>query len=125
MGEELKQLDELTQENKALRDCLSRLSEASIRINESLDIDRVLQEVVDSACALTEARYGGLTVLGTDGLLQAFTTSGLTSEQRERFLELPAGMQFVEHLSGLSEPLRIKNMSGYLEAVDCQSIIRR
>ncbi|MYB75994.1 MAG: response regulator [Chloroflexi bacterium] len=41
----------------------------------------------------------------------------MTSEQRERFLELPAGMRFVEHLSGLSEPLRIKSMSGYLEAV--------
>ena len=30
-------------------DRLSRLSEASLRINESLDMDTVLQEVLDSA----------------------------------------------------------------------------
>ena len=31
--------DELAQENEALRERLSRLSEASLRINESLDLD--------------------------------------------------------------------------------------
>ncbi len=39
------------------RDRLSRLSEASLRISESLDMDTVLQEVLDSARSLTNARY--------------------------------------------------------------------
>ena len=43
-----------------LRDRLSRLSQATLRINESLDLDTVLQEVVDSARSLTGARYGEL-----------------------------------------------------------------
>ena len=43
---------------QALRDRLSRLSEASLRINESLDFDTVLKGVLDSARSLTEARYG-------------------------------------------------------------------
>ena len=32
-----------------MRERLSKLSEAGLRINESLDFDTVLQEVVDSA----------------------------------------------------------------------------
>ena len=59
----LKQPDELTRENEDLRERLSRLSEASLRINESLDFDDVLQGVLDSARgSLTGARYGVLTL---------------------------------------------------------------
>ena len=39
------------------RDRLSRLSEATLRINETLEFDNVLQVVVDNARALTGARY--------------------------------------------------------------------
>ena len=45
----MKPSDELTRENEALRDRLSRLSEAGRRINESLELEEVLQEVLDSA----------------------------------------------------------------------------
>ena len=44
---------ELERENAALRDRLSRLSQASLRINESLDFETVLQRALDSACSLT------------------------------------------------------------------------
>ena len=56
--------DERDQQMEALRDRLSRLSEASLRINESLDYgDSTCKEVLDSARALTNARYGVLTLL--------------------------------------------------------------
>ena len=42
-GEKLKNADERDQEIEALRDRLSSLTEASLRINESLDLDTVLQ----------------------------------------------------------------------------------
>ena len=45
--------DDLERENQALRNRLSRLSEASLHINESLDLDAVLQGVLDSARSLT------------------------------------------------------------------------
>ena len=50
--------DELRQENAALRERISRLNAAILRINAGLDLDTVLHEVVDSARALTGARYG-------------------------------------------------------------------
>ena len=43
---------------EALRERLSRLSEASLRINGSLDLDQALQGVLDSAQSLTSGRYG-------------------------------------------------------------------
>ena len=58
---------DLAQENEALRERLSRLSQASLRINESLDFDTVLQGVLDSACSLTGARYGVITLLDAVG----------------------------------------------------------
>ena len=50
--------DDLMQENGARRVPLSRLSEASAHIDESLDFNAVLQGVIDNARYLTNARYG-------------------------------------------------------------------
>lgn len=48
---------------RALRDRPSRLSQASPRINESLEFDAVLQGVLDFARSLAAARYGVMTRL--------------------------------------------------------------
>ena len=45
----MKPADGPVQEIEALRERLSRLSRASLLINESLDFDAVLQSVLDSA----------------------------------------------------------------------------
>ena len=55
----MKNADELARENQALRQRLSRLSEASLRIKESLDLRDGVAGVLDSARWLTGARYGG------------------------------------------------------------------
>ena len=105
---------ELERENAALRDRLSRLSQASLRINESLDFDTVLQRVLDSACSLTGARYGVITLLNESGRIQDFLYSGLTPEESRRFAEFPNGMLFFEYLSSISEPLRLRDFHGYV-----------
>ena len=105
---------ELERENEALRDRLSRLSQASLRINESLDFDTVLQRVLDSACSLTGARYGVITLLNESGRIQDFLYSGLTPEESRRFAEFPNGMLFFEYLSSISEPLRLRDFHSYV-----------
>ena len=87
----MKDAGELEQENAALRDRLSRLSQASLRINESLDFDTVLQEVLDSARALTGARYGVITLLDESGRIQDFLYSGLTPEESGSSPNFPTG----------------------------------
>ena len=109
----MKDAGELERENEALRDRLSRLSQASLRINESLDFDTVLQRVLDSACSLTGARYGVITLLNESGRIQDFLYSGLTPEESRRFAEFPNGMLFFEGLSRIAEPLRLRDFHSY------------
>ena len=107
---------DLAQENEALRQRLSRLSEASLRISESLDFGTVLQGVLDSARSLTGARYGVITLLDGGGRIQDFLYSGysgLTAEESRQFAEFPDGMLFFERLSGISEPLRLRDFHAY------------
>ena len=104
---------ELARENEALRQRLSRLSEASLRINESLDFGTVLQGVLDSARSLTGARYGVITLLDDGGRIQGFVYSGLTPEETRQFAEFPDGMLFFEQLSGIGEPLRLRDFHAY------------
>ena len=101
-----------------LRDRLSRLSQASLRINESLDLDTVLQQVVDSACSLTDARYGGITTLDESGRLQDIVTAGLTPEEHQALLDLPKeGLEFFEFLSTNPEPLRLRDFSAHARSL--------
>ena len=96
---------------------LSRLSEAILRINESLDFDTVLQEVVDSARALTGSRYGAITAVGEAGQLPDFIVSGLTTEEHQGLWDMPQGLSFFEYLSGLETPLRVSDIAGHLSAL--------
>ena len=106
----------------ALRERLSRLSEASLHITEDLDLDAVLQGVLDGARSLTGARMGGITILDDAGQLQDFITSGLTDEDHQRFVNLPGGPEFFAYLSGLSEPLRLADFSAHTTALGLPGI---
>ena len=109
--------DELMRENEALRDRLARLSDANLRISESLDFDTVLQEVVDSARALTSSRYGAITVFKEAGQTPDFIVSGLTREEQQGLWDMPEGLGFFEYLSGLEEPLRVSDIASHLGAL--------
>ncbi len=87
----MNRVDELLREIQVLRERLSRLSEASLRINESLDFNVVLQEVIDNARYLTNARYGVIATMDEVGGLGALLTSGTTGEEHLKLIELPGG----------------------------------
>ena len=104
-------------DTEALRDRLSRLSEASLRINESLDPDTVLQEVMDNARALTGARFGAITTLDDEGGLLDFITSGLSPEEREVMLALSEGPRLFEYFSSVQGPLRLRDAADHTRAL--------
>ena len=110
--------DELRRRIQQLEERLSRLSEASLRINESLDFDTVLQEVVDSARVLTASRYGAITIPGEVFRHPTFIASGLTEEEYQGFWDMPEGLGFFEYLNGLEEPLRVSDIAGHLKALN-------
>ena len=103
-------------EIQALRDRLSRLSEASLRINESLDLNAVLQGVLDSARALTGASYGAFVLLDESGAIDDFLASGLTPQEAEQMWAMADGMRFFEYLGSIEEPLRLPDLLGHIRS---------
>ena len=100
-----------------LRERLSRLSEASLRINESLDLDDVLQGVLDSARTLTGARYGVITTLDDEGRMEDLRVSGLTAEDARRIWEIPDGQRFFEYLCAITGPVRVADLGSHARAM--------
>ena len=108
---------ELQREIEALRERVSRLSAAVLRANASLDLDTVLQEVVDSARALTGARYGVIATLDGAGEIEAFVTSGFTPGEEDDMVAWPEGPQLFEHFRRLGAPVRVGNLPDYVRAL--------
>ena len=114
----MEDLDELKCEIGALRDRISGLSAAALRVTASLDEATVLQEIVDSACALTDARYGVITTIDGAGSLRDFVTSGFTPEKRRELAAwLPDGPRLFEHLRDLPAPLRLADLPAYVRSL--------
>ena len=105
--------DDLLQENQALRDRLSRLIEASVHINESLDVNVVLQEVIDNARYLTNARYGVIASTNEVGGLDTVLTSGMTEDEHREIIKHPDGRRIFEHFNKIPRPLRVDNYVDY------------
>ena len=74
-------------EIQTLRERMSALCAASVRISGSLDLPTLFGEIVDSGRALTGARYGAVTTVNADGRLQDFVNRGTTEAQYRRLLE--------------------------------------
>ena len=109
--------DELRQENAALRERISALSAAILRISASLDLDTVLREVVDSACALTGARYGMIATVDEAGAIREFVASGLSADERRHMAEWPHGYRVFGHLRDLPGALRLADLPTYLRSL--------
>ncbi|MXZ90390.1 MAG: response regulator [Chloroflexi bacterium] len=109
--------EELGRENAALRERLSRLSEASLRINESLDLETVLQGALDSARALTEARYGVLIILDDSGQIQDYLSSGMSAEDDRWLARVPGGVEMFRYLTTISAPTRLRDLQAHMRSL--------
>ena len=112
----MRSAEELQRENGALRERLARLIEVSLRINESLDFETVVQGVLDSTRSLTGARYGVITMVDDSGQTESFLSSGMTAEEAGRLWGQPDGMRLFEYLGSLSAPLRLRDLLGHLSS---------
>ena len=109
---------ELERENRQLRERLSRMGKASLRINESLDLKTVLQGVLDSARLLTGAKYGMLTLLEDGMRVQNYClTSGMTPSQTRRVWMNQENEVLFEYFSVIEEPLRLSDMHSHIRSV--------
>ena len=112
-------------EDEAPRDRTSRLSAAILRINASLDLGTVLQEAVESACALTGARYGAIVTIDEAGQVQNFVTSGLTGDEHRQLEAWPDGLRVFEHFRDLQTPLRLGDLPAYVRSLGVSADLMR
>ena len=99
---------------RTLRERLTRLTEASLLINASLDLDEVLRQVAENARVLTGARHAFIVSVDEAGEPEDFVYSGLTPEEFERLAAWPDGLRFFEHLRNLPDPIRIDDKAAYV-----------
>ena len=102
------------QEIEALRERISSLSAASLRISASLDLETVLHEVVESARALTGARYGAIATIDESGLPQDFVTSGFTDEEHRQLVDWSDGHRLFEYFRDLPGVLSLPDIHAYM-----------
>ena len=105
--------DEPGSEVAALRERITMLSAASLRISASLDLESVLHEVVESARALTGARYGAIVTVDENRQPEDFVTSGFTEEAHRQMMEWPGGLEVYGHFRDLPGAMRLPNLHAY------------
>ena len=98
-------------------DRLSQLSEASLRINESLDPDRALRTVMNGARSLTDAPYSVITTLDSSGEVEDHRALGLEPGDVDRLWQVPEAAKFYEYLAALEEPLRIGPLHDFTRSI--------
>ena len=110
--------DDLTRKPRTLRERIAAFNAAVLRINATLDLTTVLQEVVDSARVLTGARCGVITTLDQAGGVQEFLSSGISAEEHTSFLTWPEGPKLWEHFRDLPGPIRLTDLPAFVRSLD-------
>ncbi|MCY4094815.1 MAG: winged helix-turn-helix domain-containing protein [Gammaproteobacteria bacterium] len=105
---------ELQRRIDLLEERIARLNAAALRINSSLDLDKVLQEVVDSARILTTAHYGIIITVDPNGEVEEFVTSGFTRAEKDQLAEWPQGPLLFEHFRDLRASVRLSDLPAYV-----------
>ena len=101
-------------EIETLRERMSALTAAILRISASLDVDTVLREIAEAARSLTGARYAAITTIDGRGQLEDAVFSGLTPDEERQVVEWPDNMKAFEALRDLQSPLRVADMPAYV-----------
>ena len=104
-------IDAAQQRIEALERRISSLSAAILRINESLDLPTVLQEVVECACALTATRHGVIATVNDAGTVLDYVSIGFTDEDNRRMVDWPDGPRLFEHMRDQPGPFRLSNVA--------------
>src|SRR6202165_2257046 len=93
------------------KDRKDQLLESALVLASDLSLQVVLQRIIELAVKLTDARYGALGVVGADGRLLDFITTGITPEQRQAIGPLPVGEGILGVLIKDAKPLRLLRIS--------------
>jgi signal transduction histidine kinase len=91
---------------------LRALVETGVAITSELSLEALLQRLIESAAALTGARYAALGVIDRSGAgLERFVTTGIDAEAQAAIGDLPRGRGILGVLIRDATPLRLRDLS--------------
>ncbi len=96
---------------------LQAVNAAGLALTSELHRDEVLQRVADQARLVANAKYAALGVFDEDGVVETFTTSGISAEVRERIGALPRGRGLLGHLQRERRPIRLRDLATHPSSV--------
>jgi signal transduction histidine kinase len=88
-----------------------RLLEAGVALAAELSLPAALQRIVELAAELTDARYGALGVVGRDGVITEFITTGVSDAERAAIGHIPVGRGILGVLIDDARPLRLHDLA--------------
>jgi signal transduction histidine kinase len=88
-----------------------RLLEAGLALAADLSLPATLQRIVELAAGLAGARYGALGVLGRDGVITEFVTTGVSDAERAAIGHIPVGRGILGVLIEDARPLRLHDIA--------------
>jgi signal transduction histidine kinase len=86
------------------------LLEAGLALASERSLPAILQRIVELATQLTGARYGAIGVLGQDGAISQFVSTGIGPEQHAAIGHLPVGKGILGALIADARPLRLRDL---------------
>ncbi len=89
---------------------LTAPNEAALAISRDLELDQTLQHIVDSARDLVSASYAALGVFNSEGELETFVFSGLSSGEADEISSLPKGLGMLGAVLDSPHPIRVADI---------------
>lgn len=93
------------------------LLDAVIAISSDLDLASVLTRIVEAATSLTGARYGAMGVLGSDGELVEFVTTGMDTRTQALIGDHPRGRGILGVITDDARTVRLDDLSTHPASV--------
>lgn len=93
------------------------LLDAVMAVSSGLELDSTLRRIVDAATDLVDSDYGALGVLGDDGTLSSFVTTGIDEDTSALMGPLPTGHGLLGTLIRDPRPLRLTELAAHPSSV--------
>jgi signal transduction histidine kinase len=90
---------------------VSRLRDAAVTVASGLELEAVLQNVVEAAATLLDARYAALGVIGEDDKLSEFVHTGFDGDPRLLRHHPPEGHGILGMLTREARPIRLRDLT--------------
>lgn len=104
-------VDQMQNRLKRQNEELLALHSAGLDVASELSLDVVLKKVVEQAKQLVGAKYGALSVVGKDGYILSFITTGVTPEQRAAIGPPPVGHGLLGIVLHEGQQLRLQDLT--------------